>query len=215
MTGPQDAAETDATTAASPQDATTAASPQDAAETAGRLDATTAASPQDASRETLPPGVAEEIRAAVYAEFTPVLDYVAEALARNKAFEEMSDRLRAAERRLEARRERPLVAAAHRLLDRLRHLEFDPVVKRELEADIVKMLRDAGFEETGQVGEAYDPVWHEAIEGRAVDSRARVSKVHTRGLKCLGDVVFRARVQILPEPRHDADGAATVPRSEE
>ena len=166
--------------------------------------------------------MAEEIRAAVHAEFTPVLHYVADALGRNSAFDELSDRLRAAERRLEARRERPLAAAVYYLLDRLRHLDFDPAIKRELEADIVRMLYEAGFEETGQVGEAYNPAWHEAIDGRAVDGRARVTEIYTRGLSCVGDVVFRARVQVLPEPHPknldgatDQGGAAAAARSEE
>ncbi len=164
----------------------------------------------------LPAGVAEEIRAAVHAEFTPVLHYVADALGRNSAFDELSDRLRTAERRLEARRERPLVGSLYHFLDRLRHLDFDPVVKRELEADLLKMLYDAGFEETGQVGEAYDPASHQAIDGRAVAGRARVTEIYTRGLSCLGEVVFRARVQVLPEPQpQDQDGAAAAAFSEE
>jgi len=164
----------------------------------------------------LPPEVAEEIRAAVHAEFTPVLHYVADALARNNAFDELSDRLRTAERRLEARRERPLVGALHYLLDRLRHLDFDPVVKRELETDILGMLYDAGFEETGQVGEAYDPARHEAIDGRAVGGRATVTEVYTRGLSCLDEVVFRAKVQVLPGPQpQDEDEAAAAAFSEE
>jgi len=157
----------------------------------------------------LPAEVVAEIRAAVHAEFTPVLHYVADAVGRNSAFDELSDRLRAAERRLEARRERPLVGAVYHLLDRLRHLAFDPVVKRELEAEILRMLYDAGFEETGRVGEEYDPAMHEAIDGRAVAGRARVTEVYTRGLGCLGDVVFRAKVQVLPEPRpQDLDGVS-------
>lgn len=164
----------------------------------------------------LPPEVAEEIRAAVHAEFTPVLHYVADALARNNAFDELSDRLRTAERRLEARRERPLVGSLHHFLGRLRHLGFDPLVKRELEADILRMLYDAGFEEIGQVGEAYDPAWHEAIDGRAVGRRATVTEVYTRGLSCHGEVVFRAKVQVLPEPQPQVqDGAAAAAFSEE
>jgi hypothetical protein len=159
----------------------------------------------------LPAGVAEEIRTAVHAEFDPVLHYVADALGRNNAFDELRDRLRTAERRLEARRERPLVGSIYHFLDRLRHLDFDPIVKRDLEADLLRMLYDAGFEETGQVGEAYDPARHEAIDGRAVGGRATVTEIYTRGLTCLGDVVFRARVQVLPEaPALDQDGTAAA-----
>ncbi len=168
------------------------------------------AAPKDGGPATaLPPGVAEEIRAAVNAEFTPVLHYVADALGRNSAFDELSDRLRTAERRLEARRERPLVVAVHKLLDSLRHLDFDPVIKRGLEADIVRMLRQAGFEETGEVGETYDSARHEVLDGTAVDGRARVAEIYTSGLSCHGDVVVRAKVKVLPEPRpQDLAGAA-------
>jgi molecular chaperone GrpE (heat shock protein) len=151
----------------------------------------------------LPPAAAETIRAAVHDEFDQVLQHVVEALRRNKAFDELSDRLRTAERRLEARRERPLVAALHRLLDHLRHLDFDPLVKDVLEAEIVTMLLQAGFEETGRVGETYDPARHEAIGGRAEDGRASVVRVDTRGLSSFGDVVFRAKVQISPQTMKD------------
>jgi molecular chaperone GrpE (heat shock protein) len=62
----------------------------------------------------------------------------------------------------------------------------------------VRLLTEAGYEETGQVGEAYDPVRHDAIDGRAVDGKAMVTKVHTRGLTSYGDVVVRAKVEISP-----------------
>jgi molecular chaperone GrpE (heat shock protein) len=148
----------------------------------------------------LPAGVGEAVRAAVHAEFDEVLHYVVEALRRNNAFEELNDRLRTAERRLDARRERPIVVAIYNVLDRLRHFDFDEAAKSALEADIVKLLNDAGFQETGQVGEEYDPDRHEAIEGRGVDGRATVTQVHTRGLSTFDDVVFRARVEISPQP---------------
>ena len=78
------------------------------------------------------------------------------------------------------------------------------------------MLYDAGFEETGQVGEAYDPARHEAIDGRAVGGRARVTEIYTRGLSCLGEVVFRARVQVLPEALpQDQDWSAAATFGEE
>jgi len=146
----------------------------------------------------LPVGVAEAVRTAVHAEFDQVLHYVVEALRRNNAFDELSDRLRTAERRLEARRERPLVVAVYRLLDHLRHFDFDQAIKAALEAEIVKMLNDAGFAETGQVGEAYDPVRHEGIDGRVVAGKAKVTKVDVHGLSSFGDVVFRAKVQVAP-----------------
>lgn len=146
----------------------------------------------------LPAGVAEAVRAAVHDEFDQVLHHVVEALRRNNAFDELSDRLRTAERRLETRRERPLVSSVYRLLDHLRHLDFDQSVKDALEAEIVRMLHEAGFEETGCVGEAYNPALHEAIGGRSNGGRATVSQVDTRGLTSFGDVVFRAKVHVSP-----------------
>jgi hypothetical protein len=154
----------------------------------------------DLTEQTAPPeGGLDTIRAAVHAEFDEVLPYVVEALRRSNAFDEINDRLRAAERRLEARRERPVIAGVHHVLDRVRHLDFDPAIKLALEDDIVRLLTEAGYEETGQVGEAYDPVHHDAIDGRAVDGKAMVTKVHTRGLTSYGDVVVRAKVEISPE----------------
>jgi hypothetical protein len=145
------------------------------------------------------PGATEVIRAAVRAEFDEVLPHVVEALRRNNAFDEIADRLRSAERRLEARRERPAIVGVHHVLDRIRHLDFDPAIKRALEDDIVRLLNEAGYEETGQVGEVYDPARQDAIDGRAMDGQAVVVKVHTRGLTSFGDVVVRAKVEISPE----------------
>jgi hypothetical protein len=153
----------------------------------------------DLAEESGPPSAdPDAIRAAVHAEFDEVLPYVVEALRRNNAFDEINDRLRAAERRLEARRERPVIAGVHQVLDRIRHFDFDPEIKQAIEDDVVGLLTEAGYEETGQVDEAYDPGRHDAIEGRAVDGQALVTKVHTRGLTSYGDVVVRAKVEISP-----------------
>jgi len=147
----------------------------------------------------LPAAVGEAVRAAVHAEFDAVLNYVVEALRRNNAFDELNDRLRAAERRLETRRERPLIVGIYQLLDRLRHFDFDDAIKQALEEDIVKLLNGEGYEETGTVGEPYDPARHDAIAGRAIDGKASVTNVHTRGLISFGDVVFQAMVEISPD----------------
>ncbi len=156
--------------------------------------------PELTEQSGLPTGAAEAIRAAVHAEFDEVLPYVLEALRRNNAFDEINDRLRAAERRIQARQERPVIVNVHRVLDRIRHLDLDQAVKQALEDDIARLLAEAGYEETGRVGEDYDPDRHEAIDGRALDGRAVVTKVHTRGLTSFGDVVVRAKVEISPGP---------------
>jgi molecular chaperone GrpE (heat shock protein) len=155
----------------------------------------------------LPAGAAEAIRSAVHAEFDEVLPYVVEALRRNNAFDEINDRLRAAERRIETRQERPMIIGLHRVLDRIRHLDFDQEIKQALADDLARVLTEAGYEETGQVGEDYNPGRHDAIDGYATDGKASVTKVHTYGLTSFGDVIVRAKVEISPGPglagRHD------------
>jgi hypothetical protein len=146
----------------------------------------------------LPPGACDAIRAAVHAEFDEVLPHVVQALRRNNAFEEISDRLRAAEQRIEARQERPVIISVHRVLDRMRHLHFDEAIKQALEDDLTAVLTEAGYAETGRVGEDYHPARHDAIGGRALDGQAVVTKVHAHGLGSFGDVVIRAKVEISP-----------------
>ncbi|MCW2936533.1 MAG: hypothetical protein JWM19_7495 [Actinomycetia bacterium] len=166
-------------------------------------------SPDLTQESELPTGTTEAIRSAVHAEFDEVLPYVVEALRRNNAFDEINDRLRAAERRIEGRQERPVIIGVHRVLERIRHLEFDQVIKQALEDDIARVLTEAGYEETGKVGEAYDPARHDAIGGRAADGEAMVTMVHAHGLASFGDVVIRAQVKTSPgRPAPVADDLA-------
>jgi hypothetical protein len=146
----------------------------------------------------LPDGAVEAIKAAVRAEFDPVVPYLLEALRRDNAFDEISDRLRAAERRIQSRQERPVIVGLHRVLDRIRHLDFDPAVRQALDDDLTQLLGEAGYQETGTVGEDYDPDRHDAIHGRAEDGKALVSRVHSHGLVSFTDVVVRAKVEISP-----------------
>jgi hypothetical protein len=155
----------------------------------------------------LPAGATEAIRAAVHEELDQVLPYLIEALRENKAFAEISERLRAAERRIESRQERPVIIGVHRLLDRVRHLDFDPEVKQAITDDIVVVLGGAGYEETGLAGEEYDPARHDAIAGRALDGEAVITKVHSQGLTCYSDVVVRAKVEIAPGRQELPDAA--------
>jgi hypothetical protein len=146
----------------------------------------------------LPAGATEAIRAAVHDEFDEVLPHVVKALRQNNAFDEISDRLRTAERRIESRQERPVIIGVHRVLDRIRHLDFDEAIKQALDEDLARVLSEAGYQETGQVGEEYEPTRHDAIDGRAVDGKAVVTKVHSHGLVSFSDVVVRAKVEISP-----------------
>jgi hypothetical protein len=158
-------------------------------------------------------GLGGLVRAAVRDELDGILPHVVAAIKRDRAFDELSDRLSNAERLLAARRERPLAVAVHRLLNRLRHLDFDQAVKTSLADELVKILADAGFEETGRVGEDYDPSRHEALSGRATDGMATVTEVDARGLSSFGDVVVRAQVKVAP--RTDTQPKGTAPAAEE
>lgn len=153
----------------------------------------------DAGESGLPADVGDAIRAAVHAEFDEVVPHVIEALRRNNAFEEINDRLRTAERRILARQERPVIIGVHRVLDRIRHLDFDQAIRQALEDDLTAVLTEAGYAETGRPGEDYQPARHDAIDGRALDGKAVVTKVHAHGLASFGDVVIRAKVEISPE----------------
>jgi molecular chaperone GrpE (heat shock protein) len=151
-----------------------------------------------AQESGLPATAAEAIRAAVHTEFDEVLPFLVEALRRNKAFEEISERLRLAERRIESRQERPVIVGLHRVLDRIRHLDFDQTIKQAIADDIAVVLAEAGYAETGRAGEDYDPACHDAIAGRATDGKAVVTTVQSQGLTSFGDVVVRAKVEIAP-----------------
>lgn len=142
------------------------------------------------------------IRAAVHDELNWLPDHVLDQVRRDRAFDALNDRLRRAERRLETRRERPLIVAVHRMLNRLRRLDFDQAVKDSLEAELVKILASAGMTETGQVGEEYDADRHEALEGTtADDGTATVAEVLAPGLGAFDEVVIRSLVRIAPADR--------------
>jgi GrpE len=142
--------------------------------------------------------LARVVRDAMREELEPILPHVLAALKRDQAFDDLSDRLARAERRLAVRGERPLVVAVHRFLNRLRHLDFDPPVKESLAAELVRILKDAGCNETGRAGDSYDPACHEALGGRAVNGEGTVAEVHASGLSCAGDVIVRAKVRVAP-----------------
>jgi hypothetical protein len=142
--------------------------------------------------------LAEIVRTAMRQELDGILPHVLAAIKRDRAFDELNERLGKAERLLAARRERPLAVALHQLLNRLRHLDFDQAVKTSLEAELVKILTEAGFDEIGSPGEDYDPGRHDVLSGRAVDGKGTVTSVDATGLASFGDIVVRAQVQITP-----------------
>jgi hypothetical protein len=183
---------------------------------AGRQDATDGnisdrqGVPEPAAPATDPAELTRLIRAAVHDELNWLPDHVLAVVKRDRAFDALNDRLRSAERRLETRRERPLIVALHRMLSRLRRLDFDQDVKESLDAEIVQILASAGISEIGQVGEPYDPARHEALQGHtAADGTAAVVEVLAPGLSSFDDVIVRSQVRIAP----DAD-PASAPRDD-
>jgi hypothetical protein len=135
---------------------------------------------------------------AVREQLDEVLPHIVTAIRQNHAFDELSTRLSRAERRLETRRERPLVMALHGMLIRLRHLQFDSQVKNSLDAELVQILHDAGFEEIGRVGDEFDLDRYEALSGRTTDGIGTVAEVYAAGLASFGDVIVRAQVEVAP-----------------
>jgi hypothetical protein len=144
-------------------------------------------------------GLAGEVRQAVREELDQVLPHLLGALKRDRAFDALAARLQETERRLEAHRERPMAVAVHRVLCRLRRLAFDGDARTALDAELVKVLAEAGFEEFGAVGEPFDPVRHEALSGEAQDGRAVVVELYATGLGCFGQVVTAAQVRVGAE----------------
>jgi hypothetical protein len=166
--------------------------------------------------------VAELLSAAVRDELDKVVPHIVAALKRDRAFDALAERLRDAERRLEARRERPIGSALLAFLHRLRHLSLDPMISLSLDAEIVRILHQAGFEELGKVGEPFDPAHHEPLEGRTGNGEGRVAEVYATGLASCGEVVVRAQVRVIPnderaEPTNDPSSAQsdTHPKTKE
>lgn len=177
-----------------------AAGPVDVAGSAGNT-AGSAASPVGPAGNLEPADVARLVREAVRDEFDDVLPHVVRALKRDQAFDALSERLRSAEDRLEARRDRPIAVALLRVLHRLRHLKVDKAVRDSLELEIVKILNTAGFQEFGAVGEPFTPARHEPLEGKTAAGTGIVAEVYASGLNSFGDVVVRAQVRLAPEAR--------------
>lgn len=141
-------------------------------------------------------GLAGEVRQAMREELDQVLPHLLGALKRDRAFDALAARLQETERRLEAHRERPMAVAVHRVLCRLRRLALDGDARAALDAELVEVLTEAGFEEFGAVGEPFDPARHEALAGEVQDGRAVVVELYATGLGCFGQVVTAAQVRV-------------------
>ncbi len=144
--------------------------------------------------------LAGQVADVVRAEFDQVVPHLVAALKRDRAFDALAERLQTAERRLDARRERPTMTSLLALLHRLRHLDIDPEIFGSIDAEIVEILRQAGYREFGEVGEPFDPGRHEALEGRTIGGGGVVRQVFASGLASFDEVVVRAKVHVEPEP---------------
>jgi hypothetical protein len=149
------------------------------------------------------------IRTVLRDELDGVLPHIVAALKRDQAFTEISERLRAAEQLLSARRERPTAVAILRVLHRLRHLELEETLRESLDLELVGILNAAGFEECGAIGEPFAPDWHEPLEGRTSDGKGIVAEVYASGLSSFGDIIVRAQVRVTP-PVIPVQAARTV-----
>jgi hypothetical protein len=121
-----------------------------------------------------------------------------------RQYRDAQDRLRVLETRLRNRQERPLIVQMANMLADVRRLDSAADVKVHVEETIVEALTRAGYQETGRPGERFDPGWHEPVSG-SVGRAGVVTRVHSRGLSCYGDVIIKARVDVEPAPETEIE----------
>ncbi|HEY5332983.1 MAG TPA: hypothetical protein VIJ21_05490 [Solirubrobacterales bacterium] len=138
----------------------------------------------------------DALPAAVRHEFDQVLPHVVTALKRQDGVAELRRRLDRAEKSLAEREQRPLVGGLRRVLTFVRGLDFEPEKKEAITMELERVLVGAGYQEFGEVGEAFDPGRHEALAGEAAAGSAVVSDLLEPGLETLGEVVVRAKVEV-------------------
>lgn len=142
------------------------------------------------------PDQQEQLAAALRHELDEVLPHVVNALKRHDGVAELRRRLDVAEKRLADREQRPLVAGVRRVLGIVRRLDFDTDAKEAISSELERILVGAGYQEFGEVGEAFDPERHEAVAGEAAEGSAVVAELFEPGLETLGEVVARAKVSV-------------------
>jgi hypothetical protein len=138
----------------------------------------------------------DDLAVAIRHELDQVLPHVVTALKRHDGVAELRRRLDLAEKRLADREQRPLVNGVRRVLGIVRRLDFEPDAKEAISSELERVLVGAGYEEFGEVGEAFDPQRHEVVDGSAEAGRAVVAELHEPGLETLGEVVARAKVSV-------------------
>jgi molecular chaperone GrpE (heat shock protein) len=138
----------------------------------------------------------DALPAAIRHEFDEVLPHIVTALKRQDGVDELRRRLDLAEKRLGEREQRPLIRGLRRVLTFVRALDFEPETKEAIVMELERVLVGAGYEEFGEVGEAFDPTRHEALAGEAAAGSAVVVQLIEPGLETLGEVVVRAKVEV-------------------
>jgi molecular chaperone GrpE (heat shock protein) len=125
-------------------------------------------------------------------------------------YKKTQDRIRALEVMIRNRQERPLINRLFGLLADVRRLHSATDIKTHVEEALLDALTAFGYEETGSVGEPYDPGRHEPAEG-SMGRAGVVTRVHQRGLACSGDVIKKALVDVAPGPDQSPVPAAADP----
>jgi hypothetical protein len=147
--------------------------------------------------EAAPPEARQDdLAVAIRHELDQVLPHVVTALKRHDGVAELRRRLDLAEKRLADREQRPLVNGIRRVLGIVRRLDFEPDAKEAISSELERVLVGAGYQEFGEVGEAFDPQRHDVVDGSVDEGRAVVTELHDPGLETLGEVVVRAKISV-------------------
>jgi len=149
------------------------------------------AEPADAGHKQLTDMVAELAR-----DFDSVLPHLVAALDRDKAFDEISERLRRAEASAAVGMNWVLINGIHKLLSDTRRLDLDPRFRSAFVRDLSGLLRSVGVTEFGRRGEEFDADRHEAVQAVGDGQRFLVATVHASGLERAGAVLKRAKVTV-------------------
>jgi molecular chaperone GrpE (heat shock protein) len=128
-------------------------------------------------------------------DFERLAGHVSPLLARQ--YQDSDKRIRALEAVIRNRRERPLIARMAQLLGDVRRLNSAADVKTHVEESLIDLLTGLGYQETGSVGEPFDPGRHEPVSG-STGKAGTVTHVHRHGLACQDDVIIRAHVDVEP-----------------
>lgn len=155
--------------------------------------------------------LAEQVPAEVPAWLTPTTEAIAalrldlERIASHlvpllgEQYRTMEARQRTLEKRILQRQERPVAVRLANTLTDLQKLERADDAKNHAIESLADVLYQMGYEQFGDVGDAFDDGLHEAVSGKATDGQPIVvSRVFSRGLWSSGDVIVRARVSVGP-----------------